>query len=384
MITQGGVVRHARNFRILAGFAATSLAVGVLLITIPLAWAAPSSVPDESVQTDGQVHAVLAAGNTVYLGGGFTHVNGIARNHLAAVDATTGELTDWDPNANGPVMSLAATSDGARIYAGGDFTAVGGIARPRLVAIDAVTGAVDSRWNTGANSVVRALAVSGNRVYVGGDFTKVAGQRRAHLASVDGTTGKLRKEWAPKANGVVRTVAMSAGGKRIYVGGSFTSISGKPRDNLVALNPRTGAPNKAWRPRPHGSVFDLQVSGPNVYAAEGGTGGSVAAYRTTDKGKVVWRRYSDGDVSAIAVLDGKVYIGGHFVTFADQSRRFFAAVDASTGTLDAQWNPNGGGGYVSALTPDVSRTRIYAGGSFIRVSGESHQGFAQFSEPSTP
>jgi trimeric autotransporter adhesin len=384
MIILGGARRHVRSSRLVAAVLASSLTVGILLITTTLAWAAPSSVPDEGAQTDGQVYAVLAAGDTVYLAGDFAHVNGIARDHLAAVDAATGELTDWDPKANGPVMSLAASSDGNRIYAGGDFTAVDGIPRSRMVAVDAVTGAVNGRWKAGANSVVRALAASGDRVYIGGDFTKVAGQRRTHLASVDGTTGKLKKEWTPTANGVVRTIAISAGGKRIYVGGSFTSISGKSRDNLVVLNTRTGAPNKAWRPNPNGSVFDLQVSGSNVYAAEGGPGGSVAAYRTTDKGKVAWRRYSDGDVWAIAVLDGKVYIGGHFVMFADQTRRFFAAADAATGTLDPEWEPNGGGGYVSALTPDVSRSRIYAGGSFVKVSGELHRGFAQFSEPSTP
>jgi hypothetical protein len=321
-------------------------------------------------------------GDRIYLGGAFTHVDGVARDHLAAIDAATGELTDWAPEANGQVMALAASPDGTRVYAGGDFTAVGGVARSRLVAIDAATGTVENGWIAGANSTVRTLAVSGDRLYVGGDFTRVKGQKRAHLALLRGVTGNLNRRWAPKADATVRTLALGAGGTRVYVGGDFAHISGQSKRNLVALDAITGTPNKAWRPKTLGRpVFDLQVLGTKVYTAQGGSpGGAFAAYRANSTGKAIWRQRTDGDVLAIAVLERKVYVGGHFLTVANQTRRFFAAAAATTGALDQQWDPGGGGGYVWALTPDASRARIYAGGDFVTVSGDQHRGFAQFSK----
>lgn len=382
-LVAGGATHRGRTLRAASSLSmALLLAVVALLMTTRAVWAAPSSVPDDTVQTDGRVSAVLSVGDRIYLGGAFTHVDGVARDRLAAIDATTGELTDWAPEANGQVMALAGSPDGTRIYAGGDFTAVGGVARSRLVAIDTATGAVDSRWMAGANSTVRALAVSGDRLYVGGDFTKLKGQRRARLALVTGITGNLNRRWAPKADDTVRTLAWTARGRRVYAGGDFARISGQSKRNLAALDAITGAPNKAWRPKSGDRpVFDLQVSGTGVYVAQGGSpGGAFAAYHANNKGKAIWRQRTDGDVLAIAVLDGKVYVGGHFVTVADQTRRFFAAADATTGALDQQWDPSGGGGYVWALTPDASRTRIYAGGDFMRVSGQEHRGFAQFSD----
>jgi hypothetical protein len=40
----------------------------------------------------------------------FTTVNGTTRNRAAAVDATTGAVTAWDPNANNIVYAVASGS----------------------------------------------------------------------------------------------------------------------------------------------------------------------------------------------------------------------------------------------------------------------------------
>ena len=326
----------------------SSMALAVLLAS-GVALAAVSGAPDPgTINTDGRVSAVLAVGDRVYLGGSFTHVDGVARNHLAAVDATTGELTDWNPNANGNVLSLAASPDGSRVYAGGNFMEVGGATHRRLVSLDAQTGTVNTAFKIGLGASVRAIAVSGDSLYIGGDFTSAKGQVRHRLALVDATTAALDPTWAPAADKSVRALALSPDGGRLYAGGAFASISGEPRRYLAGLD-ASGAGAIAWRPLldPNGRVYDLAPSGQAVYSAEGGPGGAAAAYDAAT-GARPWVVKGDGDVQAVAVEDGKVYLGGHFLKLAGKDRRFFAAVDATTGGLDP-WAPTGSGGGGEAL-----------------------------------
>jgi hypothetical protein len=144
--------------------------VGMLLATSGVALAATtvSGHPDAgTVQTDGRVTAIVANGGKVYLAGYFTHVDGVPRNHLAAVDATTGQLASWDPNANGAVQALAVSSDGTRLYAGGPFTSVNGASRPYLAALDPATGALSGGWTnpTTPNGTVFDLQESAGRLY---------------------------------------------------------------------------------------------------------------------------------------------------------------------------------------------------------------------------
>jgi outer membrane protein assembly factor BamB len=362
---------------------------------VALAAATVSGVPDAgTVQTDGRVTAIVSAGGQVYLAGYFTHVNGIPRNHLAAVDATTGQLTAWDPNANGAVQALAVSSDGTRIYAGGPFTSVGGLSRPRLAAIDTSTGGADATFTPRTDAEVKAIAVRGNSVYIGGRFARANSQPRTRLALLDGTTGALDPSWAPTANGVVRTLAVSADGSRVYAGGDFTSINGASRPYLASLDPATGALSGAWTSpsAPNGTVFDVQESAGRLYSAEGGPGGALTAYDPST-GNSIWRKTADGDVQALAVMGGEIYAGGHFLSFSGHARQMFAAVDAATGATDPNWAPSAHGAncssvwspdpcsdFVWAMEADASMGRLYAGGDFRKVSGTPHAGLAQFSQ----
>ena len=363
------------------------LAALTLLVLASPASAAVSSAPDSTPQTDGIVFSVLPVGDRIYIGGDFTHVDGVPRDRLAAIDATTGKLTDWNPGANKRVAALAASSDGTRIYAGGDFTAISGVSRNRLAALQASTGAPDTNFKAEANSTVRAIAVSGDRAYLGGSFTTVNGQSRTRLARVNATTGALASTWTPTADNHVRTLALSPDGARLYAGGDFLAVSGQSRSRLAALSPTSGAVD-TWRPRiaTNGTVFGLAVAGSRVYTAEGGPGGAAASY-DAGTGNRTWMLSGDGDGQAVTVLGTKVYIGGHFINFAGQRRPFFAAADAATGGLDSLWTPSGGGATLStayttgvwSLAPDGSRGRLYAGTNFAKVNGESHAGFVQFS-----
>ncbi|HEX6583874.1 MAG TPA: hypothetical protein VF056_09730, partial [Thermoleophilaceae bacterium] len=154
----------------------------------------PGTVLPFDVDVDGPVEALALAGDTIYLGGMFTSVNGSLaalkrdRRNLAAVDATTGIARDWDPDADNAVTALTVAGD--TVFAGGAFGMVNRTTpRQRLAAFEASSGTARA-WDPGADAQVRSLAVHGSTVFAGGDFLNVnGGVPRAGIAALDALTG---------------------------------------------------------------------------------------------------------------------------------------------------------------------------------------------------
>jgi len=221
--------------------------------------------PNATSERDG-VLALAVSGSTVYAGGDFTSIGGETRNNIAALDAVTGLATSWNPNANDPwgsgeVWALALS--GSTVYAGGNFINIGGETRNRIAALDATTGLATS-WNPDANEEVSELALSGSTVYAGGAFTSIGGQTRNGFAALDAATG-LATSFDPNAGGVA-TFAVS--GSTVYAGGGFTSIGGETRNYIAALDAATGLAT-SWNPDVSGeggAVYALALSGSTVYA----------------------------------------------------------------------------------------------------------------------
>jgi hypothetical protein len=369
----------------------------VLALAVP-AVAEVDKTPDDTWTANGRVNAVVTVGDRIYLGGAFTEVSNrsgsqvVARNRLAAFDATTGAVVpDWNPGANDEVLALAASEDGSRLFAGGRFTSVGGEQRLRLAAVGTADGAVDRQWVAHASWHVRALEVSGSRLYVGGMFAKIKGVDRLRLAALDTVTSALDPTWAPTADDQVWALKSAPDGSRVYVGGFFRTISGESRDYLAALDPVSGAVS-SWRPtaacirdRNPCNVLDVDADGDHVYAAVAGPGGQLNAYRAGDATRA-WRIYADGDVQAVHVRDGLVYAGGHFYKrFGNNPdgsqavRRRLAAADAVTGAVDA-FDPvveTNLGVWTITSTP----THLYIGGDFTSVEGAPQRRFARFADP---
>ncbi|MDH5627890.1 MAG: hypothetical protein OEY69_06310, partial [Candidatus Krumholzibacteria bacterium] len=88
-----------------------SIAGGVLHQNLAHVLSDGSVDPAWNPTTNQTVRAIVVIGSTVYVAGEFTQVNSTGRNRLAALDATTGALTGWNPNANGLVECMVAQAD---------------------------------------------------------------------------------------------------------------------------------------------------------------------------------------------------------------------------------------------------------------------------------
>ncbi|QXJ24369.1 PKD domain-containing protein [Actinomadura graeca] len=163
-------------------------------------------------------------------------------------------LPTWQ--VNGVVWSMATV--GTTVYATGNFTkarppgvAVGGageVTRNNILAFDLTTGNLITSFAHSLNGQGLRIVASpdGKRVYVGGEFTTVDGKARQRLAAFDTATGALVEGFAPQVGSIVRGIA--ATDTTVYFGGNFFNVNGKSRTRLAAVNASNGANVDTWRP----------------------------------------------------------------------------------------------------------------------------------------
>jgi hypothetical protein len=372
------------------------LAATVAALAAPAsASASISSTPASSWQTNGRVRAIAVGAHKIFIGGDFTRVRapgaasgGAARSHLAALSLTTGKLMPWNPRANGTVTSLRLNANATTIYIGGGFTTVNGRSRAHLAAVTA-SGSTLRKWHANTNGTVYAIAVSSTRVYVGGSFDSIKGASRHRLAAVGTTSTARLAAWHPNANSTVRALIVSPGGGRVFAGGDFTAINGKAHAHLAALRTTTGGLSP-FRAHPTWPVTTLRTTGKQLVAGGGGNGGHVAVYGSVN-GARRWLAVTDGDVQGVAVLGGTVIVGGHFnnycvggtgsmvplVCTTPTSRRKLLALSLSKGALTG-WDPDVVGSTIGVSAVAAGGGGAQAGGAFTKVHGKNQQGFARF------
>ena len=125
----------------------------------------------------GVVLAMFEKGGTVYLGGEFDSVSGVgvpsAPRHAVAAVGADGALRGWAPALDGPpgVRLLQAMLPlGNTIYLGGAFSLVNGLSRRGFAAVDAVSHLlVQPELAVIGDTWIRGLATDGLRVFVAGE-----------------------------------------------------------------------------------------------------------------------------------------------------------------------------------------------------------------------
>jgi outer membrane protein assembly factor BamB len=348
--------------------------------TITAAWAIPAQSPDNTDDTNGTVYNIEVVGNIAYLAGDFTSVGGQSRDNLAAIDLTTGRVTDWNPGANRAVYGIAVAPDGT-LYIGGKFSRVDGERHRKFAQVNAAGNVLD--WNpSAAGGRVETLAVNNGVVYVGGRFTAISGVSRNYAAALDATSGDVLP-WDPGLDGHVWDLKIDGGGD-VWIAGKFREVNGDAQRGLVEVHPGT-ANKTSFRVdaavRIPALDIDLNADGSRIYVAGGGGGGRVFGYALdTSTGALLWQAQTDGDMQAIAVSPQAIYAGGHQSLVDGQPRTKIAAFDPETGAL-LDWAPDivGGKGPWEIV---VTSSGLLVGGDFHHVQGEPHMGFTRF--PGTP
>jgi hypothetical protein len=185
---------------------------------------------------------------TVYAAGQFDSIGGQQCYVVAALDAITGLATSWNAKASGgDYIGRALEVSKNTVYVGGNFTSIGGEARRGLAALDASTGAATA-WNPDPDSQnpqgvsgASVLAPEGKIVYAGGSFVNIGGRQSRGLAALDAETG-LALDWNPDVNGGVS--ALAVGAHVVYAGGVFGDVGGTAQSNLAVIEEAHAKPAK--------------------------------------------------------------------------------------------------------------------------------------------
>ena len=294
---------------------------------------------------------------------------------------------------DGSVFALAVT--GTDLYVGGVFTQAGGVVASRIAVYD-TTATGDAGWSalgSGVDNEVFALAVIGTDLYVGGFFSQAGGSPASHIAVYD-TTATDDTGWSALGSGVNNFVAaLAVIDSDLYVGGSFTQAGGSPTSR-IAVYDTTATDDTGWSALGsgvNGNVRALAVIGTDLYVGGSFTqaGGSptsrIAVYDTTATGDTGWSALGSGvdnSVSALAVIDSDLYVGGFF-TQAGGSMVNNAVVYDTTATGDTGWSALGSGVNNAVEALAVVDSDLYVGGFFTQAGGVVNGRFARYQIPTT-
>lgn len=326
----------------------------------PLAAVGIGGLPGPTVVGDGAVRQVVQRGGAVYALGSFSEV-GRFSGPGRVLDAATGA------DRPGPVFDDGQVSVTLSDGAGGWFVGGDSPVGVRHVLAD---GTLDPDFDVRVQGLVTSLARDGDTLYLGGAISTVAGEERDDLAAVSASDGDLLTFAADGADvaGYVTELALApASGDlppTLYVG----SPAG-----VTALDLETGG-SRMTASGFDGEVRALTVGDGVVYvgthdldAIDPVSGESVEGFDTDLTSGVVHTLLLEGD---------RLYVG------SDGPGDRLAVVDAATGAQDPSFDPDVAGGEGSWGAPggvfdlSLDGDRLWAGGAFTEAGGEPAGGLA--------
>ena len=230
----------------------------------------------------------------------------------------------------------------------------------------------------GADGIVSSIVRSGNTLYIAGAFRSV-GENSGGGVPFDTRTGAPLAGFPKVAGQVQAVIGDGAGGW--YIGGDFTAVGGLPRSALAHILADGSVAD--WSPSVTGSpgvnyppvVRALALRDGRLYVGGGfrAIGGmprmNIGCVDAETGGVVDWDPgTAAGDyVLALAVHDSTLFVGGQFTSIGGQPRSHLAALDATTGVV-LPWRADANN---DVFTLRVRGDTLYVGGSLSYIGGQS-------------
>ena len=191
-------------------------------------------------------------------------------------------------------------------------------------------------------------------------------------------------------DGIVFSIAEV--GDLIVLGGNFTQVqaaSGGPvlnRSRIVAFNKNTGTISTSFNPTFNSTVRALVAApdGNSIYVGgqfgtlNGSSTPKVLRLNITNGQRI--SQFNTGQINAVVhdinLVDDRLFFGGEFTTVAGQSRQGLAEVNATTGALSNRTvlpftgQHRGGNTFVHKFDVDNAGEKLVATGNFMEVDGE--------------
>lgn len=341
----------------------------------------------------GPVSAVaLGPDGDLYVGGYFFSAGGVEAANVARWDGRR-----WWPlggGTDGEVRAIVVAGDD--VFVGGSFSKAGdvlskGVARWDGARWHSLAGGLEDGYASPGKAY--ALAYVDGTLYVGGTFVKAGTTEARGLAAWDGM------QWREPGGGVLSTVysdgtssagtvyALAPHGDELYVGGQFGYAGQQPARSIARLHTGTGAwsalgEGLAQNEYSHGTAYALAVDGDDLYVG----GDFVTAGTVTANGMARWdgaagtwstlgsglqAQYGSPQVRALAFVGETLYVGGAFIFAGGNTANAIATWQ------NGAWSPvvsngrNGLDSYAALHGMVASQGQLYVVGDFDTVGDVS-------------
>ena len=320
------------------------------------------------------VYAMAAYENLLYIGGSFTHVDGVEASFVAKWDGQNWQAVGEGLTMNDPGVYYAGVRAlkvfNGELYAAGIFNQSGDTPVHHIAKWDGETW-IDMGMEIAGNSGegVLSMEIFKEHLYVGGNFNGQAQYRS--IAKYDGSSWSTVGDGIQQGldnRGLVRDLRTFGG--LLYIGGQFEKSGSVYSENLITWD------GSIYLPVGMGATGDYGVTrtgyfGTNLVVAGGFTEihdeplQNIGMYNTMD-----WMSLDQGvgqgggnsyEVQAIIEYQNDLVVGGHFQQASGVYAPGIARWDGTT------WNNYGTFGDGSILSLIEFQGAIIAGGSFTQA-----------------
>jgi trimeric autotransporter adhesin len=259
-------------------------------------------------------------GNTVFIGGGFSIVNGQDQRWVAKLDAITGNLeVGWQPDIQRYVSSTNRVKDivayGNHVYVAGEFSSItfdnrqtqnslarlhisngnpdftwspdincfgggcipsverllvtesgiyflGGANTYRFGKLNLINGQYDTKFKSGVGDL--CIAVQGDKLFSGGDFEYSGYPYLKGIFRINKSNQQLDTTWKVKAE-ITELFSIIVENDDVYLSGSINFLQSNPPKSIIKVNRLTGELDPNWQASPNLPLRNAVSWGNHIY-----------------------------------------------------------------------------------------------------------------------